>query len=62
MAQVHRLHEKVAFYTVTGETVYMTVKEARAFAGAIFKAARSIERETYAQSTGLTFNMEFQDE
>ena len=42
MAQVHRFRDKVAAYLGSGETVYLTPKEAAAFARALNAAAREI--------------------
>jgi hypothetical protein len=50
-AQVHRFRDHVAAFLANGETVYLTPKEARAFARALNKAARSCDRETYIANT-----------
>lgn len=57
MAQVHRFREKVAVYVGGGETVYMSAKNARKLARALNAAARSCERETFAESTCGTVNV-----
>lgn len=61
MAQVHRFGDKAAIYVGSGETRYMTAKQARAMARALFKVARSIERERFADSSGLTTQLETSD-
>ena len=57
MAQVHRFREKVAVYVGGGETIYMSAKNARKLARALNAAARSCERETFAESTCGTVNI-----
>jgi hypothetical protein len=57
MAQVHRFRDKVAVYVGGGQTVYFTPKEARKLARAINAAARSCERESFADSPSLTVNI-----
>lgn len=59
--QVHRFRDCVAAYVGNGETVYMTAKEARAFARALNRAARSVEREPFGKSQGLTQALAFAD-
>lgn len=54
LARVHRFCDTVAIYVDQGETVYLTVKQARSLSAAINKISRSIERETFAKSSGLT--------
>jgi hypothetical protein len=58
MAQVHRFRDKVAVYVGKGETVYMSPKNARRLAGALNAAARSCDREPFAQSADLTVTIE----
>lgn len=60
-AQVHRFHDCVAVYVGTGETVYLAPKDARKLSRAINKAARSVERERFADSEGLTFELDAPD-
>lgn len=60
-AQVHRFGDSVAAYIGTGPTVYMTAREARAMARALVKAARSVEREGFAQSSGTTTQLALSD-
>lgn len=50
-AQVHRFRDHVAVYLGTGETVYLTPREARQFTRAINRVAKSCEGETFAEST-----------
>lgn len=59
--QVHRFRDSVAAYVGNGETVYMTAKEARAFARALVRAARSVESVPFAQSSGTTTQLAFAD-
>jgi hypothetical protein len=58
MAQVHRFRDKVAVYVGGGETVYLSPKNARKLARALNAAARSCDREPFAQSSGLTVAIE----
>jgi coproporphyrinogen III oxidase-like Fe-S oxidoreductase len=58
MAQVHRFRDKVAIYVGGGETVYFSPKNARKLAKAINAAARSCDKESFADSSGLTVNIE----
>lgn len=54
-AHIHRFRDLVATSLPgTHKTVYLTPKEARAFASAILKATRSVEREPFSKSEGLT--------
>ena len=55
---VHRFHDSVAIWIGTGETVYLTTKDARKLSRAINKTCRSIERERYLDSSDLTFSLE----
>lgn len=50
-AQVHRLGDYVAIYIGTGETVYLSPKQARQFSRAINKAIRSCETEPFTESS-----------
>lgn len=52
--QIHRFRDCVAVHSGKGETCYFTAKEARAMARAINAAARSVQRETFGTSPGLT--------
>ena len=55
----HRFHDSIAIYIGTGETVYLTAKDARKLARAINKTVRSIERESYLDSPNdLDFRFE----
>lgn len=60
-AQVHRFRNCVAVYVGTGETVYMTPKDARKLSRAINKAARSVEREKFVDSSGNTCEIDAPD-
>lgn len=53
-AQVHRFRDCVALYVATGETVYLSAKDARKFARAINKAIKSVETESFSDSKGTT--------
>lgn len=59
-AQVHRYRDSVAVYLGKGQTVYLTPKEARQFARAINKTAKSCQSETFAQSTCGTTEFAFE--
>jgi hypothetical protein len=59
--QIHRFRDSVAAYIGTGATVYMTPGEARAMARALNRAARSVEREPFARSAGVTTQLTFAD-
>lgn len=58
-AQVHRFRDAVALYIGTGETVYLTPREARQLTRAINRVAKSCEGETFAESSGLTAEFQF---
>jgi len=58
MAQVHRFRDKVAVYVGGGETVYLNPKNARKLARALNAAARSCDRESFADSAGLTVQID----
>ena len=60
-ARVHRFRNCVAVYVGTGETVYLTPRDARKLSKAINKAARSIERERFVDSSGNTFELDAPD-
>lgn len=60
-AQVHRFGDAVALYLGTGETVYLTPREARKFTRAINRVAKSCDSEGFAQSSGLTAQFTFGD-
>ena len=61
-AQVHRFRDTVAGYLGTGETIYLTPKEARALAKALNACARSIEKESFVNSTFKTFKLQIKNE
>lgn len=52
--QVHRFRDKAGAYLGDGATCYLTAKEARRMAKALNAVARSIEREEFSASAGLT--------
>lgn len=58
MAQVHRFRDSVAAWLGTGETVYMSPREARQLARALNKVARSVDRESFINSSGNTTSIE----
>ncbi len=60
-AQVHRFRDCVALYIGTGETVYLSPKDARKLSRAVNKAARSVEREKFVDSSGNTFELDAPD-
>lgn len=60
-AQVHRFHDCVAVHVGTGETVYLAPKDARKLSRAVNKAARSVEREKFVDSSGNTFELDAPD-
>lgn len=53
-AQVHRFRDMVAVYIGTGETVYLSPKEARQMTRAINRVAKSCDQEPFSESEGLT--------
>ena len=58
-AQVHRFGDAVALYLGTGETVYLTPREARQFTRAINRVAKSCDAESFSESKGLTAEFVF---
>lgn len=56
--QTNRFRDCVAICIGTGETVYMTTKQARALSAGVNRICRSIERQEFADSRGLTTNGE----
>ena len=52
--QVHRFRDCAGLWAGTGETVYLTPSEARRAAKALLAVARSIDREPFSESKGLT--------
>lgn len=57
-ANVHRFGDCVAASLGDGSTIYMTPKQARTFAAAIIKAARSVETEKFTDSNYGSFVMD----
>lgn len=60
-AQVHRFRDAVALHLGTGETVYLTPREARQVTRAINRVAKSCDSESFAESSGLTAEFVFGD-
>lgn len=58
--QVHRFRDLVACAVGKGETVYLSAADARKLARAINRAARSIRRESFADSTCGTAEFRFE--
>lgn len=58
-AQVHRFGDNVAMYLGDGSTVYLKPRDARKIAAAIYKVARSCERERFVDSSGNTHQFSF---
>lgn len=52
--QIHRFRDSVGIWAGAPETCYLTAESARAMAAALLAAARSIERERFTDSRGLT--------
>lgn len=59
-AQVHRFRDAVGLYVGTGETVYISAKDARKIAKALQTVARSCDRETFVESTCGTHSFEME--
>ena len=51
IASVHRFHDTVAAHVGKGATTYLTTKQARALARALYAGARSVENEAFANSS-----------
>lgn len=49
-AGVHRFRDRVAVHVGTGETAYLTPKQARALAHALYKTARDIDNRAFTES------------
>lgn len=60
-AKVYRFGDAVAVWIGTGATVYFSPDDWRKISRAGNKAARSVERETFADSPSLTFELEAKD-
>ncbi len=60
-AQVHRFRDYVAIYIGTGETVYLTPKQARQVSRALNKVAKSCDSETFSASTCGTHSFDFSE-
>jgi hypothetical protein len=60
--QVHRFHSRIAVSLGTGQTVYLTAKDAGRLSAAINKAKREIlQGVKFQDSTVGTFNEEAED-
>lgn len=49
-ASVHRFRDCVAIHVGTGETSYLTPKQARKLAHSLYKACRDIDRRPFTES------------
>jgi len=49
-AAVHRFRDRAAVHVGTGETAYLTPKQARALARALYKIARDIDNRAFTES------------
>jgi hypothetical protein len=49
-ARVHRYHDSVAVHVGSGETTYLSPKNARRLATALLQAAKSVETEKFSES------------
>ena len=49
-AAVHRFRDNAAVHVGTGETAYLTPKQARALARALYKVARDIDNRAFTES------------
>jgi hypothetical protein len=58
--QVHRFGDSVGCYIGTGETVYLSARDARAFGLALLKVATSIDKESFVDSPSLTQRFDFE--
>ena len=57
-ANVHRFRDYVAVHVGTGETVYMTPKQVRSLARALYAAARDADEVEFGQSRLVTKTIE----
>lgn len=60
--QVHRFGDCAGLSAGTGPTVYLSAREAEKAGRALLAVARSIRRERFADSAGLTVSFEAADE
>ena len=60
-AQIHRFGDCVAMFLSTGETVYMTPKDARKIAKNLNACSRDVKQSKYSNGTFKTFSIELQD-
>lgn len=61
IAQVHRFRDCVSVFVEDGQSVYMKVDDAKAFASAILDEALDVERRDFQSSPSLTREFTFQD-
>ena len=61
MGQIHRFRDQVGASFGNGSTCYLTAPQAEQAGGALLAAARSIRREEFKDSRGLTVEFETQD-
>jgi len=61
-AQVHRFRDVVAISVGIGKTVYMTYQEAQQLAKALNRVAKSVKTESFADSSGNTFQLLLSDD
>lgn len=60
--QIHRFHDHIGMYLGTGETVYLTKKQARAIARQLNKAAKDIDMRRFGDSQYKTFTLPGSDQ
>lgn len=52
-AAVHRFRDQVAVHVGTGETVYLTQRQARTLARELYRTARDIDNRAFAESDAV---------
>lgn len=57
LAQIHRFGDCIAMFLSTGETVYMTPKDARTIAKNLNACARDVKQARYVDGTFKTFDL-----
>lgn len=58
-AQIHRFGDCVALYVGTGQTIYITPKEAKAIAKQLNACAKDIAEHSFGKGTFKTYQIEF---
>lgn len=58
LAQVHRVEHRIALWLEGGETVYLTVGQAKGLASALKGAAKDVSENPLARSKFQTFRIE----